>query len=295
MAVITQFPSGLPALLATLAPLVFMAFAAAAQLTTRAMGHGRSTDALGYVFVPMIAVALSVSGYLLGRALRAVVPTRPANDDRARTYRAAVLAVLAAAPLVAAIFGVSLTRAQIRARASSARPRVLLSNVAIAWQRADPATAPPPVRLGEIVWVRGTGPSTDTAAAALPRFVLTRADTAVFTQGRRVTGALDLTALDGTLMVYVLPLGSSATPHAYVALINGGGSTRRSLIAVLSPELRVLHAEIVAPWWDAQQESLCAEATVDTLAPQAAIVGGCNGHSERRRLQIRGTTDSTNL
>jgi len=76
---------------------------------------------------------------------------------------------------------------------------------------------------------------------------------------------------------YLLPLLRDGAPHGYVALIDGRATGRRSVLAVLSPDLRVLHAELLERRGQLGDNLLCAQPAANPPSSEAALVT-CAGY-----------------
>jgi hypothetical protein len=287
---LTRFPTHLPRLLAALAGLCFLAFAVAGMQAVQGIGRPSSTASLGYVFAPIVAAAFAAGGYIVGFALRALLLRLGVRERSAAGYRVVPVAILIAGPVLAGMQGASRAVSRVRQREASARPRVLVSTPSVAWQ-ADAAWVPDDarrgVRRGVLVWAADES-WLDTAGRHLPASAGDGRGGAWFTLDGRRSAALNVSALDNVRGVYVLPLGEERAPRAYVAVLNGRATGRRSLVVVLAPDMRVLHAELVERWWRGPDVPLCADSAASPTAPDAAIIGGCDTDSpgRGRRLQL---------
>ncbi|MES2525217.1 MAG: hypothetical protein V4617_21175 [Gemmatimonadota bacterium] len=284
---IARLPANLPKLLAAGGFLSVLALALGGWQVAQSAGRGSSTDALALFFVPLYALIVATGGYVIGLALRALLQAPQARDWSRSAQRVATVVVLVIAPVLAFITAIQGTRNALDLQETIARPRVLVSTPEVTWRPiaggVANATTPADFRYSELVWVSGLGTSIDSAAIGLPEFALDGSEAGRFTRGPQRSAPIDLSALDrGVQTVSVLSLGDAAERPGYVAMIEGSGRRRRSVVVVLDTALQLLHAEVVEPWWGLSAEALCIDTAAGAVAPRLAILGGCSSGSREK-------------
>ena len=268
---ITRLPTDLPRFLAAVVGLSFLAWGFASIWAEAAVGRPSSTSALAYIFVPAWAGMLAAGGFVVGFVLRALVAGPAVRANPSRLNRGAALAILLVVPVLAAIHGlrgISRTEADARPRVLSSTPLVVREVV----ESRSPAGSQPAV----LIWEYSDGAHSDSARKDLPTISFSGLSATFAFAGLR-SEVLELPALDYVTSAYLLPLGHEGATRAYVAVINGRATGRRSVVAVLSADLRVLHAELVERWWQLSDNPLWAESSGREPSFERAILG-CAGN-----------------
>jgi hypothetical protein len=249
---LNRHPTDLPRFLAALAGASLLAWGFAAIAAEASIGRPSSTAGLAYIFIPAWAAMLAFGGFVIGLIVRAVLPGEPRRTTP--VVRGAAWVILASVPLFAAWQGY----AMVEADEEQARPRVSVSSPRVA-RTIIPVSARPAVcRPSELIRVRDASPAPDRASNDRPLLVLDGLS-ATFELGGRRSAPVPLSALDYLTSAYLLSLDSQAGTQAYVTVINGRATGRRSVVAVLSRDLEVLHTELVERSWQLVDNPLCAE------------------------------------
>lgn len=279
---ITRFPTDLPRLLGAVVGLSVLANGAASLITNEAIGRLSSTASIGYVTVPAAAMVFGGLAFGAGAILRVLFRSPNGVQRTPVLYRIAALALLLGAPILSARAGV----ATVRRIEAEAEPRVLVTSPRVVREVPEPTASSGPMRAaGKVEDLYSRKPPRP--PAGMPALILIRTG-AVLQAGARVSETVPLPGLDYVTSGYVVALRSGDAVEAFVTVINGRATGRRAVIAVLSPELKVLYAELVERWWCFNDTPLWAEAERADGLHEAAIVG-CKS-SEKIRFRLRSPT-----
>jgi hypothetical protein len=264
---ITRFPKDLPRYVAAVVGLSFLAWGSASLWSEAAIGRPSSTSGLAYIFIPIWAAVLSAAGFIVGLALRALAARLPIGSHPSRITRGLALAILLAVPALAAIHG----RQGVRHIEAAAQPRVLISS-ALVIRDTVPSRYPVGSRPAVLIWDQVSGVPRDSVTHDLPTVCFDCSSATFVFRGQR-SEPLQLPALDYVTSAYLLPLRSDGSVRGYVVVINGRATGRRSVVAVLSPDLHVLHSELLARWWPLEHNPLWAESSEREPSFEVAGVG----------------------
>lgn len=244
-----RYRQDLPLLLAAVFGLSFAAWGFAAMFAEGTFGRPSSTAGLGLIVIPLWAVVFAGGGWVVGIILRTLLGSPEVAETRPNGARTWTIILLIGAPmLVSAIYGVSAVwRDEI-----AAQPHVLLTT-ALVERRGSEATTSQNTRAGHLVFDLLEPPRD--VPKDLPVFTL-NGRTAAFTREGRRSASIDLAGLDYVTSVYLVALGPETVAHWYVAVINGRATGHRSVVVALSPDLRVLHAELVERSWQVHDNPL---------------------------------------
>jgi hypothetical protein len=191
----------------------------------------------------------SGGGFVLGLVFRTLAFAPGPEKAGSSAARLWPFVILIGAPIVAAIWGVS----DVRRAEAAAQPRVLYTNGQVERLVTSPGPATDGER-GRMTFDRFASPSPD-AAKGLPAF---DRSTGSFVRGERGSPAVDLTPLNYVTSVYLIGVGPESPSQWSVAVINGRGTGRRSMVVVLDGDLGVAHSELVGHAWQLHENPLAA-------------------------------------
>ena len=210
---------------------------------------------------------LSAGGFIVGLAVRALVTRLPVGPHPSRITRGLASAILLAVPALAAIHG----RQGVRHIEAAAQPRVLISSALVIRDTRTPRYSVGS-RPAVLIWDHASGVPRDSVTHDLPTVYFDRLSARFVFRGQR-SEPLQLPALDYVTSAYLLPLRSEGSVRGYVVVINGRATGRRSVVAVLSADLHVLHSELLARWWPLEHNPLWAESSEREPSFEVARVG----------------------
>lgn len=205
------------------------------------------------------------------------------------TDRLTASVMVGLAPALAYAHGYYLSYVTVRRVEEVARPRVLFSThsvVKVSGRLAAQAHSRPAQLICQSPGCAGT-----LAGSPSDLMVGLQGLTASFQRGQQRSEPLDLAALDYVTSVYVLRLGTDHLPHSYVTVVNGRATGRRSMVAILSADLRLLHAELLERWWPLQHNPVCADSSSPRTRFQTVSVGCEPGSSISFRIEGESNND----
>jgi hypothetical protein len=277
-----RLPADLPWLLGAAAGSSFLSWGFGSIFAEQAIGRPSSTSSLACIFIPFWGVVFAAGGFVVGLVLRGLVSDRAVPPRPSPAYCTALLGGLVVVSALAAMHGVR----GVRRLEEDARPRVLSSSPGIDREILGSASWPARVRPAEVVWISRADQRPVTPDRSLPTITFGGLS-ASFQLGHWRSIALDLPGLSYVTSAYIVPLMRGGSPQGYAAVINGRATGRRSVIAVLSGDLRLLYAELVERWWQLDDVPLFAEVGDKDVMPEAAIVGRVGDRAIRFRLRDR--------
>jgi hypothetical protein len=259
-----RVPSDLPLFAASLFGLSFMAFGYTAMYTEGAVGRPSSTASLGFLFVPIWGVLVSVAGLVLGFIVRAV--WRRAKGSEAESNTSALLAILAFAVVAAAGAGAW----NVIQYEQGAKPRIRFdSGLVVREVRADSERA---VRTSTTLYDSDKSAmlswSSNRSELLVADDQVVLRDTATGKNAQFETGTLDyITRVDA------VPLASMLGDSLLAIVICGRATGRRAIVAVIDENYKIVYEEQVERFWELGGTPVEVRVGVGSGMGEYAVVG----------------------